>query len=191
MRLGRFGRGCAALAFSDGDAALARHGIEQVDAPVLDEDRRVAQRVLRAFRSAVRGFLDRQTRAFPFGFGPQDFFRLRRLPSIPVACQFEVAAEDALQETFNLQDPENGSVALARVPDALQDICFLQPALLVGLISMVTGHALQEDIAASTRSFLTRGEDILRMTPRSPEFPIYENKTHPLPRPVAARAPAI
>ena len=99
--------------------------------------------------------------------------------------------EDALQETLNLQYPENESVAKARAPDALQDICFLQPALLVGLISMVTGHALQEDIAASTRSFLTRGEDILRMTPRSPEFPIYENQTHPLSRTVAARAAPI
>jgi hypothetical protein len=100
-------------------------------------------------------------------------------------------AEDALQETLKLQEPEDGSVAQARVPDALQDICFLQPALLVGLISVVTGHALQEDIAASTRSFLTRGEDILRMTPRSPEFPIYENQTHPLSRTVAARAAPI
>jgi hypothetical protein len=100
----------------------------------------------------------------------------------------KAAAEDALQETFNLQDPENGSVAQARAPDALQDICFLQPALLVGLISIVTGHALQEDIAASTRSFLTRGEDILRMTPRGPEFPSHENQTRPLPRTSAARA---
>ena len=99
--------------------------------------------------------------------------------------------EDALQETCHGQAPVNESLAQARAPDALQDICFLQPALLVGLISIVTGHALQEEIAASTRSFLTRGEDILRMTPRGPEFPIYENKTHPLPRTVAARAPAI
>jgi len=65
---------------------------------------------------------------------------------------------------------------------------FCKPALLVGLISIVTGHALQEDIAASTRSFLTRGEDILRMTPRSPEYPSHENQTRPLPRKVAACA---
>jgi hypothetical protein len=96
--------------------------------------------------------------------------------------------EDALQETCEAQAPVNESVAKARVPDALQDICFLQPALLVGLISMVTGHALQEDIAASTRSFLTRGEDILRMTPRGPQFPSHENQTRPLPRTFAARA---
>lgn len=77
---------------------------------------------------------------------------------------------------------------------ALQDLCILQPALLVGLISVVTGHALQEDIAASARVFLSRGEDILRMVPRSPPNPQnppdsnHENQTHPVPRTVAARA---
>jgi hypothetical protein len=98
------------------------------------------------------------------------------------------AGEDALQETCVAQSPVNERVAQAGAPDALQDICFMQPALLVGLISMVTGHALQEDIAASTRSFLTRGEDILRMTPRGPEFPSYENQTCPLSRTFAACA---
>ena len=80
------------------------------------------------------------------------------------------AGKDALKETCLTQESVQESVTQIRAPDALQDICFLQPALLVGLISMVTGYALQEDIAASTRSFLTRGEDILRMTPRVPEF---------------------
>jgi hypothetical protein len=98
------------------------------------------------------------------------------------------AGKDALQETCDGQAPVTEIIAQARVPDALQDICFLQPALLVGLISIVTGHALQEDIAASTRSFLTRGEDILRMTPRGPEYPSHENQTRPLPRKVAACA---
>ncbi len=101
------------------------------------------------------------------------------------------APEDALQETLKLQEPVGERVGRTRVPDALQDICFLQPALIVGLISVMTGHALQDDIATSTRSFLTRGEDILRMAPRSPEFPTDENKTHPLPRTVAACAPPI
>jgi hypothetical protein len=100
----------------------------------------------------------------------------------------KAVGKDALQETCNGQAPVTEIIAQARAPDALQDICFLQPALLVGLISIVTGHALQEDIAASTRSFLTRGEDILRMTPRSPEYPSHENQTRPLPRKVAACA---
>ena len=37
---------------------------------------------------------------------------------------------------------------------ALQDLCFPQPALLVGLIAVMTGHALQDDIAASARGLL-------------------------------------
>ena len=101
------------------------------------------------------------------------------------------AGKDALKETCLTQESVQDSVTQIRAPDALQDICFLQPALLVGLISMVTGHALQEDIAASTRSFLTRGEDILRMTPRVPEFPSYENQTRPLSRTFAACASPI
>ena len=101
------------------------------------------------------------------------------------------AAQDALQETLKLQDPVMEVVAPEKPPGTLQDICFMQPALIVGLISVMTGHALQEDIAATTRSFLTRGEDILRMTPRDPQFPIYEYQTTSLPRTVAACAASI
>lgn len=95
--------------------------------------------------------------------------------------------EDALQEPCNAQGADSERVVEVSVPDALQDICFSQPALLVGLIAVVTGHALQEDIAASARSFLTRGEDILRMVRRGPEFPSHEKQTHPVPGASAAR----
>jgi hypothetical protein len=36
----------------------------------------------------------------------------------------------------------------------------MQPAVMVGLISMMTGSALQEDIAATTRALLSKGQDI-------------------------------
>mgnify|MGYP001824416870 CR=1 FL=1 len=72
-------------------------------------------------------------------------------------------SRDALQETCLEQDAGGERVTNARLPDALQDACLAQPALLVGIISVMTGNALQEDIAASARLFLTRGEDILRM----------------------------
>ena len=42
------------------------------------------------------------------------------------------------------------------IQDALQDLCLSQPALLVGIISVMTGYGLQEDIAASARSFSRR-----------------------------------
>ena len=39
----------------------------------------------------------------------------------------------------------------------------MQPAVMVGLISTMTGSALQEDIAATTRALLRKGQDILGM----------------------------
>jgi hypothetical protein len=43
----------------------------------------------------------------------------------------------------------------------------MQPAVMVGLISMMTGSALQEDIAAATRALLSKGQDILGRRLRS------------------------
>jgi hypothetical protein len=39
----------------------------------------------------------------------------------------------------------------------------MQPAMVVGLISMMTGSTLQEDIALTTRLLLRKGQDILAM----------------------------
>lgn len=94
----------------------------------------------------------------------------------------------ALQEPSIPQAVEKQSLEPPGGSHALQDTWISQPALLVGLISVVTGHALQEDIAASARSFLNRGRDILRMVPGSPEFPDHENQAHPVPRAAAPRA---
>ena len=101
------------------------------------------------------------------------------------------ATQSPLQETCSTQVAVDKEVEKSLVPDALQEICSAQPALLVGLISALTGNALQEDIAASARSFLTRGQDILRMKPRSPKQPNDENQTCPLPRTFTACAAPI
>jgi hypothetical protein len=104
------------------------------------------------------------------------------------------AAADALQDDSNPQPVGNEPVAPPvppAPPGALQDVCLLQPALLVGLISVVTGHALQDDIAASARSFLVRGRDILRMVPGSHDIADYEKHRPPMPRTAAPRAPAV
>ncbi len=85
----------------------------------------------------------------------------RRIPA--TGARSGAGAVDALQEICLEQDAGGERVTKARLPDALQDVCLAQPALLVGIISVMTGNALQEDIAASARLFLTRGEDILRM----------------------------
>lgn len=46
-------------------------------------------------------------------------------------------------------------------PPALQDFCLTQHPAFVGLISMVTGSTLQEDIATTARLLLLRGQNIL------------------------------
>jgi hypothetical protein len=51
--------------------------------------------------------------------------------------------------------------ARALVTNPLQDICTSQPALLIGLIASLTGSALQDDIAETTRRFICSGQDIL------------------------------
>ena len=101
------------------------------------------------------------------------------------------AAESVLQDVLN---PQVAAIELVTPPlprSVLQEICFLQPSLIVGLISIMTGQGQQEDIATSARLFVTRGEDILRMTPGSPAFPNHENENTPVPRTLAARAPPV
>lgn len=98
------------------------------------------------------------------------------------------ADEDALQEACSEQPIEPEAVAPPEPSHALQDLCFMQPAVLVGLISTMTGSTLQEDIVKSARSFLARGHDILGIPPEAAFFPSHENKTRPLSRTAAARA---
>jgi hypothetical protein len=75
----------------------------------------------------------------------------------------EAPQQDALQETCMEQVIVAEQDAVQKAAPALQDAFRAQHALLVGLIAALTGHALQEDIAASARMFQSRGEDILRM----------------------------
>jgi len=67
------------------------------------------------------------------------------------------------QDSWNTQHTGVVEVVGSAKNDVLQDVCLVQPALLVGIIAMMTGKVQQEDIAASARSFLARGADILRM----------------------------
>lgn len=60
--------------------------------------------------------------------------------------------------------------------------------MIVGLISTMTGSALQEDIARSARYFFARGHDILGTVSDAALIASDENKTYPLPRTIAARA---
>lgn len=67
------------------------------------------------------------------------------------------------------QVPDSKSVNLEQtsrnVPSSglrtLQDFCLTQDPAFVGLISLVTGSTLQDDIAATARKLLLRGQNIL------------------------------
>jgi hypothetical protein len=65
----------------------------------------------------------------------------------------------------------------------LQDFCLTQEPVFVGLISMVTGSTLQEDIAQTARNLLLRGQNILGLKipgPSSPNTsPVYEKASAP------------
>jgi len=54
-----------------------------------------------------------------------------------------------------------------RVPSPLRDVCWEQDPAFVGLLSLVTGSTLREDIAATTRQVLLKGANILGL--KSPE----------------------
>jgi len=76
------------------------------------------------------------------------------------------APKSTLQDPSISQVVEKQGLEPKEISDALQDLCISQPALIVGLISIITGHALQEDLVASARLFLLRGHDILTTRPK-------------------------
>jgi len=69
-----------------------------------------------------------------------------------------------LQDLLNSQcieikdDTENEEIS---VSSTLQDLCFSQPALFIGLIANLTGITLQDDIVQTVRRFIDSGQDIL------------------------------
>lgn len=68
-------------------------------------------------------------------------------------------------------NPVHSSCNVPReLPRTLQDECLTQTPAFVGLISMVTGSTLQEEIAATARQLLLRGRNILGLV--SPEKPL-------------------
>jgi hypothetical protein len=73
------------------------------------------------------------------------------------------APQAPLQDLCTTQVAQNEGITKAEAPGALQEVWLMQPAVMVGLISTMTGSALQEDIAATTRALLRKGQDILGM----------------------------
>jgi hypothetical protein len=67
----------------------------------------------------------------------------------------------ALQEECTPQETQKQLLDEGLTPHALQDVFFMQPAVVVGLIAHLTGLTLQEDIATTARRLQQLGRDIL------------------------------
>ena len=73
-------------------------------------------------------------------------------------------------EDQSAKSAQSSCNATSGLPVALQDDCLAQDPAFIGLISMVTGSTLLDDIAATTRQVVLRGRNILGLVP-SPRSP--------------------
>lgn len=97
-----------------------------------------------------------------------------------------------LQEVCQEQVAANEEVSSEKTSDALQEVFLMQPAVVVGLISMMTGNSLQEDIVATARVLIRKGQDILESNPGSETTRFYdENQTSSLSATGAASAASV
>ena len=71
----------------------------------------------------------------------------------------------ALQDDCSAQRLEPHADTPNLIELALQDDCWAQPAFVVGLMSSLTGSALQDDIAGCLREINARGQEILGINP--------------------------
>ena len=89
-------------------------------------------------------------------------------------------------------NPEHESCNVpAATPSTLQDFCLAQDPAFIGLLSMITGSTLQEEIEVTARNVLLQGRNILGLAlPGSRPNRTVSNhddpQTHPPTRPVAA-----
>jgi len=72
---------------------------------------------------------------------------------------------EALQEPLAQHALENQQVEQRVEREALQDVFFMQPTVLVGLIAHLTGLSFQDDIALTARRLQQLGRDILHGAP--------------------------
>jgi|SRR5215468_3981344 len=73
----------------------------------------------------------------------------------------KTAEQVPLQEVCQEQVAANEGVNSEKTSIALQEVLLMQPAVVVGLISILTGNSLQEDIAATAQVLIRKGQDIL------------------------------
>jgi hypothetical protein len=81
-----------------------------------------------------------------------------RKRNIPKSKQTSQTRPKVLQDVLTSQNTENQTLKSNFV---LQDLCTLQPLLLIGLIANLTGNLLQDDIEKCAHRFIDSGKDIL------------------------------
>src|SRR5437867_6916906 len=82
------------------------------------------------------------------------------------------------------------------LPATIHDCCLAQDPAFVGIISMVTGSTLQEDIAATTRQLLLRARNILgcvspETTQNANPTPCHDPQTSRATRAAASHSPEL
>jgi hypothetical protein len=95
--------------------------------------------------------------------------------------------QSAQQQPVNLEQTSCNAPARPRSP--LQDLCLAQNPAFVGLISLVTGSTLQDDIEATARQLLLRGRNILGLhvpEPTTATASLYDRQTPDSPGTVAS-----
>lgn len=73
--------------------------------------------------------------------------------------------------------PNRSLVTQRQVSGPLQDVCLARHPVFIGLVSMVTGGALQEDIAATVQRLETHGRDILGLAAPAKSSTNYDYET--------------
>jgi hypothetical protein len=76
-------------------------------------------------------------------------------------AQKDVFNARTVTRRFQAQAAQNEELIPKKAPDALQDLFSMQPAVIVGLISMMAGSALQDHIVATAQELRRKGEDVL------------------------------
>ncbi|MDT9272384.1 MAG: hypothetical protein P5672_23340 [Limnospira sp. PMC 1234.20] len=99
--------------------------------------------------------------------GPQAVERVRRWRAAHPGYwrKKPPTAEEALQDDLDPQPAADQQVNCHTVFSALQDDSNAQVSLLLGVISIITGDALQEDIVKNIRRMQDRGQSLMGMVP--------------------------
>ncbi len=75
--------------------------------------------------------------------------------------------QSALQDSLSAQVLEKKGDKDKNAAFALQEALIMQPAVLIGLIANITGHALQDDMVRTVRGLQQLGQDILHDSPQT------------------------